>query len=216
VRVVPTQEHPVRPAGKRPPQAPRPPRRRRFAWIALGIVALTLGPPLVRLYVDSLWFREIGFLRVLATELVAQGVLFAVVAVVAFAFLWGNARTALSRGAALPILVQGPDGKPHDDPIFGRDVAYYVFTLPVVAGVLGLLFTLGLLSLSGRAALAWLRREVQLAPDGRLTVERGAGIHLAALGAFFFCSPPRGSCWCGCRSCCTPPPGRWWAPATPT
>jgi uncharacterized protein len=228
LRVVSNQDSPVRQPGKKPPaRPPRRPRRRPLAWIALGIVALTLGPPLVRLYVDSLWFREIGFLRVLATELVAQGVLFAVVAVVAFAFLWGNARTALRRGAALPILVQGPDGKPHDvsgfvlkaalplaialalligmsarggwlavlraihstpfgtaDPIFGRDVAYYVFTLPVVAGVLGLLFTLGLLSLLVVAALAWLRREVQLSPDAGLTVARGAGIHLAALGAF--------------------------------
>src|SRR5688572_33071475 len=33
------------------------------------------------------------------------------------------------------------------DPLFGRDIAYYVFSVPVVAGVLGVLLALGVLSL---------------------------------------------------------------------
>ena len=72
------------------------------------------------------------------------------------------------------------------DPIFGRDVAYYVFSLPLVTMVLGLLFTLPALSLPLAAAAYWLRREVLLLPDGRVRVEPAAGVHLAALGACLF------------------------------
>jgi uncharacterized protein len=230
LRVVPPQDRTgPRPGGSPPPRRPAPPRRGRLAWIAAVVLAFVLGRPLVRLAVDWLWFREIGFGRVLATELVAEAALFAAVAAVAFAFLWGNARAAARRGGERPILVPGPDGRPRDvapwiaravlplslalalllgfaarggwlvvwqamhaepfgvaDPVFGRDVGHYVFALPVVAGALGLLFTLGLLALLAVAALGWLRRDVTLDPQSGLVLSRGAGLHLAGIGAFLF------------------------------
>ena len=186
-------------------------------------------PALVRLYVDVLWFREVGFTRVLATELVARAALFAAVALLAFGFLYGNARVAQRGRAGRPVLLQGPEGPHLDlgelvrrvalpitlvvavllglsatggwltvlraihgtsfgtaDPIFGHDVAYYLFSLPLIATIRGLLFTLAALSLLLALIAYWLRREVVLAPDGRLWVEPAAGRHLALLGAFLF------------------------------
>ncbi len=199
----------------------------------LGLLALllllVLAPALIRLYADVLWFQEIGFSRVLGTELATRAGLFAAVALLAFGFLYSNARIAQRGRAYRPILLHGPEAPPRDlselvwrvtvpialviavvlglsamsgwltvlralhgvpfataDPIFGRDVAYYVFSLPLVAAVLGLLFSLGALSLLLAAGAYWLRRDLVLAPDGRLRVEPAAGRHLAALGAFLF------------------------------
>jgi uncharacterized protein len=95
--------------------------------------------------------------------------------------------SALGVGAAwmpvLQFLHQTPFGV--TDPVFGRDLAYYVFTLPIVTGVLALLTTLGVLSLLVCGALYVLRRDVVL--YGRnLTIEPSARWHLALLLAFLF------------------------------
>ncbi|MGH9360833.1 MAG: UPF0182 family protein, partial [Thermoanaerobaculia bacterium] len=154
----------------------RPRRRGRLGWVLAPVLLLVVSPALTRLYADVLWFREIGFSRVLATHLAARAALFAGVALLAFGFLYANARLAQRRRASRPILLQleGPEGPPRDlselvwratllaalaaaalfglsasagwltvlralhatpfgtaDPIFGRDVAYYVFSLPL-------------------------------------------------------------------------------------
>jgi uncharacterized protein len=72
------------------------------------------------------------------------------------------------------------------DPIFGRDISYYVFTLPLVSAILGTLTALTLLSLIFTVAAYWFRRDLVLAPGGQLRVEPTAGRHLAVLGAAFF------------------------------
>jgi uncharacterized protein len=72
------------------------------------------------------------------------------------------------------------------EPIFGRDVAYYVFTVPLVATVLGTLSALTLLALVASVTAYWFRRDIVLAPNGQLRVEPTAGRHLAILGAVFF------------------------------
>src|SRR6185503_4587851 len=58
----------------------------------------------------------------------------------------------------LQFLHQTPFGV--TDPVFGRDVAYYVFTLPIVTGVLAILNVLVTLSLLACGALYTLRRDV--------------------------------------------------------
>ncbi len=83
----------------------------------------------------------------------------------------------------LEFLHQTPFG--FTDPVFGRDLAYYVFTVPVVAGGLGILTTLGVLALAATGALYTLRGDV-VVYQKNLTVEPSARLHLALLLAFLF------------------------------
>src|SRR5437588_2185324 len=71
------------------------------------------------------------------------------------------------------------------DPVFGRDVGYYVFTLPVIAGGLGLITALTTLTLAATVGLYVLRRDVVLF-GRRVTVEPSARLHLALLIALLF------------------------------
>jgi hypothetical protein len=66
------------------------------------------------------------------------------------------------------------------DPVFARDIGFYVFTLPGLAAGLGFLTTLATLSLLLLVPLYWMRGDVVLGPRG-LVVEPSAGLHLAIL-----------------------------------
>jgi uncharacterized membrane protein (UPF0182 family) len=83
--------------------------------------------------------------------------------------------------AALSFLYRTPFGVA--DPVFGRDVGYYVFTLPVVGGILDFVGTM--LVLGGLLALPiYLARGVVFArPGWRVVVEPVAAVHLAVLAA---------------------------------
>ncbi|MGH7529018.1 MAG: UPF0182 family protein [Gemmatimonadales bacterium] len=83
----------------------------------------------------------------------------------------------------LQFLRQTPFGV--TDPVFGRDLAYYVFTVPVVAGVLAVLTALGLLALIACGALYLLRRDV-IVYQKHVTIEPSARMHLAVLLALLF------------------------------
>jgi hypothetical protein len=83
----------------------------------------------------------------------------------------------------LQFLNQTPFGV--SDPVFGRDLAYYVFTLPIVGGVLGLLTFLGVVALLACGALYALRGDVVVYRKS-LTIEPSARLHLALLLAFLF------------------------------
>lgn len=218
-------EKPVRLITKRSRRRPR----LRLLWLPVAALALALTPALVRLYVDLLWFEEIGFTRVLVTELVARAALFAGVTLLAFLVLYLNVRLAQRGQAFRPILLPMPEGPPRDltvfvwratlavvlvvsflfglsasagwltvlraihgtsfgtaDPIFGRDVSYYVFSLPLLASVRALLFTLLALSLLLALGSYRLRGDVVLRTDGRLRLAPDASRHLAVLGACIF------------------------------
>ena len=71
------------------------------------------------------------------------------------------------------------------DPVFGRDIGFYVFTLPALSMALGLLTTLVVLSLFLLLPLYWLRGDV-VARRRRLMIEPTAGMHLALLLAALF------------------------------
>lgn len=71
------------------------------------------------------------------------------------------------------------------DPVFGRDVGYYVFTLPLISLVLGLLSTLAVLALISTLPVYFFRGDVVIAPR-RLRIEPAAGMHLAVLLAIAF------------------------------
>ncbi|MBA3497082.1 MAG: UPF0182 family protein [Gemmatimonadales bacterium] len=72
-----------------------------------------------------------------------------------------------------------------DDPVFSRDIGFYVFTLPALSTAIGLLTTLAFLCLLPLIALYWLRGDIVLGPR-RLTIEPTAGLHLAILLATLF------------------------------
>src|SRR5512134_766739 len=72
------------------------------------------------------------------------------------------------------------------DPVFGRDLWYYVFTLPVVAGVTGIVTALTLLTLIAVLFVYVLRRDLVLAPPRIVTIEPSARVHIAGLVALLF------------------------------
>ncbi len=92
---------------------------------------------------------------------------------------------AMSSGwmPVLQFLNQTPFGV--TDPVFGRDVGYYVFTLPIVGGVLGLLMFLVVVALLASGALYALRGDVVIYRKN-LTIEPSARLHLAVLLAVLF------------------------------
>ena len=83
----------------------------------------------------------------------------------------------------LQFLNQTPFGV--TDPVFGRDLGYYVFTLPIVEGVLGLLMFLVVVALLASGALYALRGDVVIYRKN-LTIEPSARLHLALLLAVLF------------------------------
>src|SRR5437868_8157975 len=71
------------------------------------------------------------------------------------------------------------------DPVFGRDVSYYVFTLPVVGSTLALLTALGVVALISCSALYAVRGDV-IVYRRTLTIEASACWHIGLLLAFLF------------------------------
>src|SRR5947209_18702362 len=71
------------------------------------------------------------------------------------------------------------------DLVFGRDVGYYVFTVPVIAGAIGLVIAITTLSLLATIVLYVLRRDIVVFRR-QVTVEPSARLHLAVLMALLF------------------------------
>src|SRR6266513_2473062 len=71
------------------------------------------------------------------------------------------------------------------DPLFNRDISFYLFRLPVIAGVLSTLITLTFLSLLATTVMYWLRSDITL-PPRRATAKPRAARHLGGLLAFWF------------------------------
>jgi uncharacterized protein len=138
-------------------------------WIALRGVAP--NPVVVQLSPETSAVDVTGLLRGVALP-VALGL----------GFLFGLA----GAGAWLPVLRflhRTPFGV--TDPVFGHDVGYYVFTLPVVGGALGMLTGLTALALLLTATIYTLRRDI-VVYRRRVTVGPSARLHLGGLLAFLF------------------------------
>jgi len=71
------------------------------------------------------------------------------------------------------------------DPVFGRDVSYYVFTLPVIEAGVGFVLFLVVLGLFMTVPIYLLRRDIVVARR-RVMIERSAEVHLGILIAVFF------------------------------
>src|SRR6266446_2486275 len=71
------------------------------------------------------------------------------------------------------------------DAVFGRDVGYYVFTVPVIAGAIGLVIAVSTLTLLATIMLYGVRRDIVVFRR-QVTVEPSARLHLAVLIALLF------------------------------
>src|SRR6266550_1356901 len=139
-------------------------RRRVVLWLVVGLgVLIVFISPLVGLLAEWPWFSALGYELVFALFLAL----------------------AVSAGwmPVLQFLHQTPFGV--TDPVFGRDLAYYVFTLPIVTGVLAILTVLLTLSLLACGALYALRGDVVFYRR-TVTIEPSARLHLALLIAAMF------------------------------
>ena len=71
------------------------------------------------------------------------------------------------------------------DPVFNRDISFYMFRLPIISGILDTFVTLTLLSLLAATAMYWLRKDITLPPKRSIAKPRAAR-HLGGLLALLF------------------------------
>jgi len=71
------------------------------------------------------------------------------------------------------------------DTLFGRDISFYLFRLPLISAVLGTLITLTFLSIIAVAAMYWMRNDITL-PPRRASAKPRAARHLGGLLALLF------------------------------
>jgi uncharacterized protein len=220
--------HPFRPR-------PAPPSardvRRALLLFGLIILALVLLPATIRQWTDWLWFRDLGFERVMVTRLVGQLVIGLIAGVAAFVALYASARVSL-RGAALDHVLSTPSGARDDlraltaavsrlagaallpasalmalfvglgaskawqsvlaflhrqpfgvvDPIFERDISYYVFTVPLLEIALGIATLIAMVAALAAAVVYLTRGHLRRAARG-LFIDPSAGTHLGAIVA---------------------------------
>jgi len=95
--------------------------------------------------------------------------------------------TAISLSAWWLTLLKGINGVALGarDPLFNRDISFYLFRLPLISGVLSTLITLTLLSFVATAAMYWLRNEITL-PPRRASAKPRAARHLGGLLVLLF------------------------------
>ena len=95
--------------------------------------------------------------------------------------------TAISFSTAWLTVLKGLNGVAlgQRDPLFNRDISFYLFSLPLISGVLGTLITLTFVSLIAVGAMYWLRKEITLPPRRSIAKPRAAR-HIGALVALLF------------------------------
>ncbi len=72
------------------------------------------------------------------------------------------------------------------DPVFGRDIGFYVFTLPAISAVLGFLNGIAVVTLIVLVVVYFLRTDIVVHPPRSVRIERSAGLHIAAVLAVLF------------------------------
>ncbi len=200
-------------------------RRLRILWIiGAAFILFALAPGITGFATDWMWFGEVGYRKVYATELLTKTLLFVVATLLAYFFILFNGRIATSDTLKAPVLWRvSPELPPVDigrsigkavipiavifalffggaasadwmhvlqithrssfgvvDPVFGREIGYYVFVLPAIADLLGTLRALVILTLIVSLFFHLLRGRVTFRPQ-RVGLEPPADKHIAAL-----------------------------------
>ncbi|WP_432476128.1 UPF0182 family protein [Nocardioides sp. GXQ0305] len=189
----------------------RPRGRATLVVVVAGLPLLVVWAG-VRLLPDVWWFQEVGQADVLRRVLTAKLEVHLVVTAVAALFVGCHLAVALRRtgvarsGAGLLALVGtslltgsifGSAARGHwqefllwghrqpfglDDPIHGRDVGFFVFSLPLELLVAGWLLSLVALTTGYVVAVDWFRGTLGFRP---VRAGPGVQVHLAVLGATF-------------------------------
>jgi uncharacterized protein len=95
--------------------------------------------------------------------------------------------TAVSASASWLVVLKGFNGVPIGtrDPLFGRDISFYLFRLPLISAVIGTLITLTFLSIIAVAVMYWMRNDITL-PPRRASAKPRAARHLGILMVVLF------------------------------
>jgi uncharacterized membrane protein (UPF0182 family) len=95
--------------------------------------------------------------------------------------------TAVSASASWLVVLKGFNGVPVgiSDSLFGRDISFYLFRLPLISGVLGTLITLTFLSIVAVAVMYWMRNDITV-PPRRASAKPRAARHLGVLMIVLF------------------------------
>ena len=116
----------------------------------------------------------------------------------------------LAASSAWETVLQAANATPFgiQDPVFGRDIGWYVFTLPAITAALGFLTGLATLSMVVLVPLYFLRAT---SSPGRppFVSSRPRACIWPSSSERCWCSPRSGSGWSTFPSCSTPPPARW-------
>jgi uncharacterized membrane protein (UPF0182 family) len=126
------------------------------------------------LYINRVGAAPVDVSEVIPGLLLAGGLLVGLVTALIASAQWMPALMALH---AVPV--------GEADPLFGRDIGFYLFRLPAVSAGLTLLVTLTILSLLA-TALAYTIDGALVLPPKRVTVDPRAARHLGALLALLF------------------------------
>ncbi|MFN2635689.1 MAG: UPF0182 family protein [Gemmatimonadaceae bacterium] len=95
--------------------------------------------------------------------------------------------TAVSASSSWMMVLKGINGVAFGakDPLFGRDISFYLFRLPLISAVLGTLITLTVLSAIAAATMYWLRHDITL-PPRRAAAKPRAARHVGGLLVVLF------------------------------
>src|SRR6185295_685823 len=163
-------------------------QRRLILTIAIvAFLAAILFPALIGLLTDWWWFQEIGYQAVFSRPLLTGLLLFVGVAGITFGVLYGNLRLAQRGLVPYPVVLRFLYRTTFGirDPVFSRDIGFYVFTLPALSAALGFLSTLALISLLVIVPVYVVRGDILIGPGAgkapRLRIEPSAGTHIAAV-----------------------------------
>ena len=146
-----------------------------FAWFYGNVrIARGTGTGFPVLYINRGDGVSVDISRTFTRMFFPAAILIAVVTAISFSAGW---LTFLKAFNAVPLGQR--------DPLFNRDISFYLFRLPLISDLLGTVITLTFLATIACAAMYWLRNEITL-PPRRSSAKPRAARHLAALLAILF------------------------------
>ncbi len=194
------------------------------------VVFIVVLPQFIPLYIDWLWFRDVGFEQIFTAKLNAQAYTALAGALagfaVSFASIWFSMRVTRGRTVTItayrqvlpqidvlryfdylkiivPVVVglfaalvlnnnwltflyyANSAAAGQADPIFGKDISFYLFSLPVHEIISSVLMFILVVSLVASAVNYLLKGALFFSEKG-VIVERPAAAHLSVMGALIF------------------------------